>query len=157
MNRPGSAILTALMLLFGIFVVTMFGIDIMMNGIVRRRAEGASLKAYYVAEGASEQVFLAIKNNPGFVTSTCATTPKYYNFDAGNCSTTQVIKTYTANLPILYYSTVSTSPPGFAPFVTVISRASLMGTRRQIYTSYCLPSCNGVYSGGSDGCGGVCN
>lgn len=149
--------MTAIMLLFGMVVIAFFGTDIIMNGIVRRRAEGSSIKAFYAAEGASEKVFLALKVDKNNTVANCkaANITPPYNFDFNNnaCDTAAHVEQMEGNnaLPT-YYSTVNFLNPND---VEVVSHGSLGGTTRQLYVKFCLPSC-AVDFCGSDGCQGVC-
>lgn len=166
MSYPrGSAILTSVFLLFGIFVVAMIGIDIIMSGLTARRAQGASSKAFYAAEAGAEQALnlyklygsniLADGNcRTGLpvtlsllsqVTPFCPGDPANYSLDGLSPLEAQP----------KYW--VRTTNAAGAQVVSLNARGNHANTSRELYLNFCLPDCSGKMSGDDDGCGGLCN
>ena len=165
--RRGSAIMTAIMLLFGMVAVAFFGTDIIMGALARRRVEGASLKAYYAAEGASEKVFLALKMNKNNLLKVCKSSFTAADFDfaasppvcrAIPLSQLDQLKTLMENDALLpsYYSHLAFPAKANPNDVQVDSRGLFGSTARQLTVTFCLPDCRSKNRDDDDGCGGLC-
>ncbi len=173
--KPASAILTAIFLLFGIFVVSMIGIQIVMNGLVARRAQGASSKAFYAAESGVEKA-LSLYNLYGvqkylnkdiMIDSNCSSYPKIdFTMSGGKfCAedTTENNHTFymsgigdSSDIQAVYW--VKQQRDIINPrYVSLNARGKFTNTTRELYVSFCLPECEGVPPGGNDGCGRACN
>ncbi len=168
-KQKGSAILTTIFLLFGIFVVAMIGIDIIMSGLAARRAQGASTKAFYAAESGAERALsmyklygtstlgiLADSNcNIGSAISLnliASSTPFCPGDDLNNYSLSGLLAGETE--PKYWVKTTNASG---AQIVSLNGRGNHSNTSRELYLNFCLPDCTGRLSGADDGCGGVCN
>ena len=166
MSQPrASAILTSVFLLFGIFVVAMIGIDIIMNGLMARRAQGASSKAFYAAESGAEQALnlyklygdnilddgnchLAIPVTLSLLTKVTPFCPG----DPANYSLTGLLAGETQPK----YWVKATNYPG-SQIIALNARGNQANTSRELYLNFCLPDCAGKSSGDDDGCAGLCD
>ena len=165
-KQKGSAILTTIFLLFGIFVVAMIGIDIIMSGLAARRAQGASTKAFYAAEAGTEKALsmyklygaaiLADSNcstaSPISLNLVSITSPFCPGDDLNNYSLSGLLAGETE--PKYWVKTTNASG---AQIVSLNGRGNHSNTSRELYLNFCLPDCTGRLSGADDGCGGVCN
>lgn len=154
--RKGSALLSTLMILFGVIVVAFFGLDIIMNGLTRRRAEGASEKALAAAEAGAERTFSAMRNySSTFATCKENKTIEYY-YDFAECLANPSIFNLNDNPLLPAYVVKVKYTDAATQDVQVISRGSYMGVAREIKATFCLPDCVNKADDANDGCSGTC-
>lgn len=172
--RPGSAILTTLMILFGMTVVAMIGIEIVMGGLVSRRVQGASTKSFYSAESGIERAISLInldRQNPTlFANNKCAS--QFIDWDAstaGIACVSDVRKTGKVDPIVIgtynpeYWTHIQYGDNNDAPRRIILNSGANFDIRgdyervsRQLYVSFCLPDCTVERDNRSDGCGGTC-
>lgn len=173
----GSAILTTIFLLFGILTVAVIGLEIIMSGLLARRAQGASAQAFWAAETGIERGAMAFKSfnvkealfdscrNAGADTANGA----YLKFcNTPNCETINFGEvgcfniTNPANKTTYHLGGDITMPSYWVKVnitgrdVALTSQGNFLTTGRQIYVKFCLPTCLNKVTDEDDGCGGKC-
>lgn len=161
--------LTTIFMLSAMVVISLIAIDMITSGIVRRRAEGASSKAYYAAEAGSEMAMLLLKKGiystaDNKMYDNCAKTDPgaYVDFNAATptCTDARTWKNIEDNTGLASYSvkiTKANDDPTNRELI-LNSRGSFGGTNREVQINFCIPSCLGYSTGSNlpDGCGGIC-
>lgn len=164
--RRGSAILMTIFLLFGITGVTMIGTEIVMNGLLSRRVQGASLKAYYSAESAAERTLNQFKVNKEAPFEKCKTESSYLQWNdtdmlcANNKQTAYmdplIPGTYNPLYLVKAQAGLSSGPRQVD--INATANYDIRGVyervSRQLYIQFCLPQC--PTPGMPDGCGREC-
>jgi len=166
-----SAVLTTIFLLFGILVVSLIGLDVIMNGLAARRAQGASARALAAAESGLERALAAFKSDRAtdtlFADCSDPADGGYLRFcaDSGGGDDCDIIDSpgCDANNAHYYHLNRESVNPTYSVFartdgrdVILRSRGSYQDTNREVYLKFCLPDCRDKAAGDDDGCGGKC-
>jgi|GEM_PF-1008794 len=171
-----SAILTTIFLLFGIFVVSMIGIEIIMNGLAARRAQGASSKAFYAAESGAERamsmfnLYGVIRFGGGdiFTDGSCNNNVAHklnyvavaspFCLSVGDASSSDLSGIASTDPQPKYWAkfTNNFSDPNNARIIRLNARGNFANTSRELFLKFCVPDCAARVCG-DDGCGGRCS
>lgn len=168
-NKNGSALLTTVFVLFGILAISMIGIEIVLTGLLARRAQGSSVKAFYAAEAGIERSIAMFKEQYEAGTDTLYNCAKfgayrYIDFDATGCSSNEQyfdinnnsVSRDAGNLPKYSVRLLLDNTVGKERVMHIYGRGRYGSTVRELHVSFCLPTCAGADSGDGDGCGGTC-
>ena len=158
-KAKGSAILTTIFLMFGILTISLIGLDVIMGGMASRRTQGSSARAFFAAESATERALSAFKmRGRDILVADCAN--KYLDYisaeNGGAISCVDSAPKYYLldnDIQPAYWTKIKSID---GQVVQLVSRGSYLGTNREIYVKFCLPSCSGKLAGDDDGCGGIC-
>lgn len=156
----GSAILTTIFLMFAILSISAIGLDVILGGMAARRAQGASTRAYYAAEGGVERALSVFKIRGEEILANPACSGDYLNLDKATSGLNDLCwpdeqKSQLLNLNNLPSYTVKIQSIS-GRTVELLSRGSYQETNRELFIRFCLPSCQGKSTGDLDDCGGTC-